>query len=172
MTQFGPKSLVFLVCSCIGYFVAHYLPEPFGAYLRILVPYHLFLLYLVFMENDQAGFSMPIGQTIVTHLACLALLVGIAMGRRYVPFFGLIGLFVPALAPFEAEWLFSGSGKPVEEKSQPVVHVVEPETADEYSEFMKYMSGSKREFKKLGISPKDEYNLWRAAKLKQVNSEQ
>jgi hypothetical protein len=172
MTQFGPKSLVFLVCSCIGYFVGHYVPEPFGAYLRILVPYHLFLLYLVFMENDQAGLSMPIGQTIVTHLACLALLVGIAMGRRYVPFFGLIGLFVPALAPFEAEWLFSGSGKPVEEKRQPVVHVVEPETADEYSEFMKYMSGSKREFKKLGISPKDEYNLWRAAKLKQVNSEQ
>ena len=163
MTQFGPKSLVFLVCSCIGYFVGHYVPEPFGAYLRILVPYHLFLPYLVFMENDQAGLSMPMGQTIVTHIACLALLVGIAMGRRYVPFFGLIGLFVPALAPFEAEWLFSGSNKPVE-KTQPVVHVVEPETADEYAEFMKYMSGSKREFKKLGQSPKDEYNLWRAAR--------
>lgn len=164
MTQFGPKSIVFLVCSCIGYFIGHYVPEPFGAYLRILVPYHLFLLYLVFMENDKAGLSMPIGQTIVTHLACLALLVGIAIGRRYVPFFGLIGLFVPALAPFEAEWLFSGSGKPVETKSQPVVHVVAPETADEYSEFMKYMSGTKREFKKLGQSPKDEYNLWRAAR--------
>lgn len=164
MTQLGPKTIVFLVCSCIGYFVGHYVPEPFGAYLRILVPYHLFLLYLVFMENDQAGLSLPMGQTIVSHLACLALLVGVAMGRRYVPFFGLVGLFIPALAPFEAEWLFGGSTKPVEEKTQAVVHVVEPETADEYAEFMKYMSGSKREFKKLGQSPKDEYNLWRAAR--------
>ena len=163
MTQFGPKSMVFLVSSCIGYFVGHYVPEPFGAYLRVLVPYHLFLLYLVFLENDQAGLSMPMGQTIVTHVACLALLVGIAIGRRYVPFFGLVGLFIPGLAPFEAEWLFSGNTKPVE-KTQPVVHVVEPETADEYAEFMKYMSGSKREFKKFGQSPKDEYNLWRAAR--------
>jgi len=167
---YGPKSLVFLLCSAIGYFVGQYVPEPFGAYLRILVPYHLFLLYLVFLENDKAGMSMPMGQTIVTHLACLALLVGIAMGRRYVPFFGLIGLFVPALAPFEAEWLFSGGAKKVEENTEPVVQVNAAETADEYAEFMKYMSGSKREFKRLGQSPKDEYNLWRAARQNQVGS--
>ena len=170
MSQFGPKTLVFLVCSCIGYFVGQYVPEPFGAYLRILVPYHLFLLYLVFMENDEAGLTMPMGQTIVTHLACLGLLIGVAMGRRYVPLFGLVGLFIPALAPFEAEWLFSGAAKPVE-KAQPVVHVVEPETGDEYADFMKYMSSSKREFKKLGQSPKDEYNRWRAARQGVANRE-
>jgi len=164
MNFYGPKSLVLVVCSAIGYVVGHYVPEPFGAYLRILLPYHLFLLYLVFIENDESGMSMPIGQTIMTHLACLALLVGIAMGRRYVPFFGLIGLFVPGLAPFEAEWLFSGGAKTAEPKIEPVVQVDAPETADEYAEFMKYMSGSKREFKKLGQSPKDEYNLWRAAR--------
>ena len=169
MTQVGPKTFVFFVCSLIGYAVGHYVPEPFGAYLRILVPYHLFLLYIVFLENDKAGMSLPMGQTILTHVACLALLVGMAMGRRYVPFFGLLGLFVPGLAPFEAEWLFSGSAK-TEKKPEPVVHVAAAETADEYAEFMQYMSGTKREFKKLGQSPKDEYNLWRAARLKQVNS--
>jgi hypothetical protein len=89
------------------------------------------------------------------------------MGRRYVPFFGLIGLFVPGLAPFEAEWLFSGGAKTEEKKVEPAVHVEIKETSDEYAEFMKYISGSKREFKKLGQSPKDEYNQWRAARASQ-----
>ena len=158
---------VFVACSVIGYLVGQYLPEPFGAYARILVPYHLFLAYLVVMENEKAELSFPWGQTIVTHTACLALLVGLAMGRRYVPFFGLLGLFIPGLAPFEAEWLFSGSAKIAEKKPDPVVHVEAADSADEYAEFMKYMSGSKREFKRLGQSPKDEYNLWRAARVRQ-----
>lgn len=162
------KTVVFLVCSGIGFAVGHYVPEPFGAYLRVLVPYHLFLVYLVAMENAETGLSLPIGQTIATHFACLALLVGLAMGRRYVPFFGLLGLFVPGLAPFEAEWLFSGGANTKEKRPEPVVHVAAPESADEYAEFMKYMSGSKREFRKMGQSPKDEYNLWRAARQEQV----
>jgi hypothetical protein len=158
---------VFVVCSAIGYLVGHYLPEPFGAYAQVLVPYHLFLAYLVVMENEKSGLSYPMGQTIVTHLACLALLIGLAMGRRYVPFFGLIGLFIPGLAPFEAEWLFSGNAKTAEKKPEPVAQVEMKESPDEYAEFMKYMSGSKREFRKLGQSPKDEYNLWRAAKSRE-----
>jgi hypothetical protein len=159
---------VYIVCSGIGYLVGQYLPEPVGAYARVLVPYHLFLLYIVVMDNEKTGLSFPMGQTIVTHTACLALLIGLAMGRRYVPFFGLIGLFVPALAPFEAEWLFSGGAKMEEKKPAPVVRVEAEESADEYAEFMKYMAGSKREFRKLGQSPKDEYNLWRAAKRQGV----
>ena len=155
---------VLVVCSVIGYLVGSYLPEPIGAYARVVVPYHLFLAYLVIMENERSELSFPLGQTIVTHMACLALLIGLAMGRRYVPFFGLLGLFVPALAPFEAEWLFSGNAKTAEKKPEPVVHVAAEESAEEYAEFMKYMAGSKREFRKLGQSPKDEYNLWRAAK--------
>jgi hypothetical protein len=158
------KLAVFLVCSGIGYLVGHYLPDPVGAYARVLSPYHLFLAYLVVMENEKAEFSMPVGQTIVTHMACLALLIGLAMGRRYVPFFGLLGLFVPGLAPFQAEWLFSGGARTSVKKPEPVVHVEAEESADEYAEFMKYMAGPKREFRKLGQSPKDEYNLWRAAK--------
>jgi hypothetical protein len=136
---------VFLVCSGIGYLMGQYLPDPVGAYVRVLVPYHLFLLYLVAMENEKAGLSMPLVQTIVTHTACLALLIGLGMGRRYVPFFGLISLFVPGLAPFEAEWLFSGGAKTEEKKAAPVVHVAAEESADEYAEFMKYMAGPKRQ---------------------------
>jgi hypothetical protein len=160
------KLAVFLVCSGIGYLVGQYLPDPMGAYARILVPYHLFLIYIIVMENEKTGLSLPLGQTIATHLACLALLIGIAMGRRYVPFFGLLGLFIPGLAPFEADWLFSGGAKPAAIKAEPVVQLEADETADEYAEFMKYMAGSKREFRKLGQSPKDEYNLWRASKTR------
>ena len=151
---------VLVLCSVIGYLVGSYIPEPVGAYARVIVPYHLYLAYLVIMENERSGLTLPVGQTVVTHIACLALLIGLAMGRRYVPFFGLFGLFVPALAPFEAEWLFSGNAKTAEKKPEPVAHV----EAEEYAEFMKYMAGSKREFRKLGQSPKDEHNLWRAAR--------
>lgn len=160
------KLAVFVVCSGIGYLVGHYLPQPFGAYAQLLIPFHLFLFYLIVMENEKTGLSMPVGQTIITHLACLALLIGIAMGRRYVPFFGLLGLLVPGLAPFEAEWLFSGNAKS-EKKPEPVPQVTTEESADEYAEFMKYMAGPRREFRKLGQNAKDEYNLWRAARLKQ-----
>lgn len=158
---------VFVVCSGIGYLVGHYLPQPFGAYAQVLIPYHVFLVYLVVMENEKSGLSMPMGQTITTHLACLALLIGMAMGRRHVPFFGLLGLLVPALAPFEAEWLFSGNAKTEAKKPEPVAQVTTEETADEYAEFMKYMSGPTREFRRRGQNAKDEYNLWRAARARE-----
>jgi hypothetical protein len=158
------KLVVLIVCSGIGYLMGLSLPGPLGAYARVLIPYHLFLLYMVKVDNETSGRSFPIGQTVITHIACVALLVGIAMGRRYVPFFGVIGLFIPGLAPFEAEWLFNGEARIESKEPAPAVQVVERESPDEYAEFMKYMSGPKREFRKLGIGPKDEYDLWRAAR--------
>src|SRR5579859_2546172 len=98
---------VFLVCSGVGYLLGHYLPDPWATYVSILVSYHLFLFYLVITAEHDAGFAMPVLQTIVAHAACLAVLIGLAIGRRYVPFLGIVRLFVPALAPFEANWLFS-----------------------------------------------------------------
>lgn len=160
------KLAVLIVCSGIGYLIGLFIPGPLGAYARVLIPYHLFLLYMVKVDNEKSGRSFSMGQTVITHIACLALLVGIAMGRRYVPFFGIIGLLIPGLAPFEAQWLFNGEAntEPKGKVTAPVVQVTDEESPDEYAEFVKYMSGSKREFRKLGISPKDEYNLWRAAR--------
>jgi len=103
------KLAVFLICSGVGYLLGHYLPDPWATYVSILVSYHLFLAWLVITAEHDAKFSMPVLQTIVTHGACLALLLGLAIGRRYVPFLGIVRMFVPALAPFECDWLFSGS---------------------------------------------------------------
>ncbi len=105
------RLIVFLICSWIGYLLGHYLPEPWASYVSILVSYHLFLAWLVITAEQEGGLSLPVLPTILTHAACLALLIGLAMGRRAVPILGLVGIFVPGLAPFESNWLFSG-GRP------------------------------------------------------------
>lgn len=106
------KTVGFLVCSGIGYLIGHYMGSgALAAYLSILVSYHLYLGFLTMMAEKEASRSMPIGQTIITHAACLALVIGIAIGRHSIPFFGLIRLMIPGIAPFEVNWLFSGGRK-------------------------------------------------------------
>jgi hypothetical protein len=101
------KLVVFLICSGIGYLLGEYLPAPWASYVSILVSYHLFLAWLVFTADHEAGLSMPVLSTVLTHAACLAVLIGLAIGRRYIPFLGLVRIFVPGLAPFECNWLFA-----------------------------------------------------------------
>lgn len=187
------KGLVCLLCSGLGYLLAKQLPEgPWSAYVPLLVSYHLFLAYLAFTENQKTGLSMPIGHTLVTHSAFLALLISLAVGRHYVPFFGLIRIFIPALAPFEATWLFSGGRpqKPKEEASPFFAPVPEPEPAlatagasgatatisanamgntsmEDYDAFLIYLRAARRPFRKPGITLQDEYKLWYADRLKQ-----
>jgi hypothetical protein len=106
------KRIAFLVCSGIGYLIGHYFGDgAFAAYSSILISYHLYLAFLVVSAEKETGLSLPVGQTIVTHAACLAVVVGLAIGRHSIPFFGIIRLFIPAIAPFEVTWLFSGSKK-------------------------------------------------------------
>jgi hypothetical protein len=104
--------IVFLVSILVGYLLARFLPEgAWSAYAPMLISYHLFLAYLVFAGEHKGGFSMPVFSTILTHSAFLAILIGLAVGRHYVPFFSVVRVIIPALAPFESKWLFSG-GKP------------------------------------------------------------
>ena len=117
------RLIVFLICSGIGYVLGHYLPEPWASYVSILVSYHLFLGWLVITAEHEGGLALPVLPTVLTHAACLALLIGLAMGRRSVPILGLVGIFVPGLAPFESDWLFSG-GRP---KKEAVKKPYEPE---------------------------------------------
>ena len=101
------KLIAFLICSGIGYLLGRYLPDSWSAYVSILVSYHLFLGWLVITAEHDTGFSMPVLSTVLTHAACLALLIGLAIGQRYVPFLALVRIFVPGLAPFECNWLFA-----------------------------------------------------------------
>jgi hypothetical protein len=93
----------------LGLALSHLLPDTaLATYAYILISYHLVLAFKVFTADKEAGMSLPWGQTILTHMACVGLLIGLAMGRHTIPFFGLIRLAMPGLAPFEASWLFSG----------------------------------------------------------------
>jgi hypothetical protein len=177
------KLAVFLICSGIGYLLGHYLPAPWAAYVSILVSYHLFLGWLLITADHEAGFSFPILSTVVTHLACLALLIGLAMGQRYVPFFGLVRIFVPGLAPFECNWLFSGGRKKKDASEAPVgtqtaaagtapsvaaaPATPEPEyTFDDHDEWQRYLCQPNRPFRKAGLPIGDEFKLWHAARAR------
>jgi hypothetical protein len=170
----------------------HLLPDTaLATYTYILVSYHLVLAFKVFTADKKAGLSLPIGQTILTHFACVGVLVGLAVGRHQIPFFGVIRYFIPGLAPFEAEWLFSGEKKKIERISatddeaiqattmhaeagdfaavaaaQAAPSLYMTSTGDEYNEFLEIMRQGKRPFRKPGVSIKDEFELWLAARAK------
>src|SRR5450631_3277672 len=174
---------VFLICSGIGYLLGRFLPGPWAAYVSILVSYHLFLAWLLITAEHEAGFSFPIVSTVVTHLACLAVLIGLAMGQRYVPILGLVRIFVPGLAPFECNWLFSGGRKKKDAAEAPVATQTAaagtaasvatapapPEleyTFEDHDEWQRYLSRPNRPFRKAGLPIGDEFKLWHAARAR------
>jgi len=181
------KSIVFLACAGLGYLIGHFFGDgPWVTYISMMVTYHLYLGFLLMTADHEAGLSMPVGQTILTHAACLAVIVGLGMGRHAIPFFSIIRLFVPGIAPFEVNWLFGGEQKKKVAleaaigattvtaakavKSAPVAAgpVAYTSTAVDYEAFLKLMhEGGKRPFRKPGISVKQEFELWAAAQAKE-----
>lgn len=180
------KSIVFLICAGIGYLIGHFFGDgPWVTYISMLVTYHLFLGFLLITAEHEAGFSMPIGQTILSHAACLAVIVGLGMGRHAIPFFYVIRLFVPGLAPFEVKWLFGGE---IKKKAglEAAVAVTAPAavpvavapakfttSAEDYEAFLKLLhEGGKRPFRKPGVSVKQEFEMWAEAQAKARAHEQ
>jgi hypothetical protein len=160
------KIAVYVFCTALGYWLAQALPDgPLAAYAPMLIAYHLFLAFLVFTSQKKSGLSFPILHAVVTHLAFLALLVGCAYAREHIPFFSLVRMFIPSLAPFEAKWLFEGrDSKPAADAA--AKPAVSSATAEEYEEFRSYLSHGKRQFRAAGLSVADEFALWRAARVK------
>jgi hypothetical protein len=155
-----------LIFTLVGYVIANYMLEgPVAVYVSMLLSYHLFLGFLV-AANRQRGMSLPIGPTIRTHLACLAIMLGVAMVREHILLFGLLRYLVPALAPFEAEWLFSGGRKkPGEVEDAPRIPMPDC-TASDYDEFLRYLSQRRRTFQKPGRTVREEHVLWMADKVR------
>jgi hypothetical protein len=159
--------MVGVICALVGIIIGHYLLAGTSAvYASMLISFHLYLGYLVVMENREKGLSLPLGSTVLTHAACMAILIGMVELRHHIAFFWVIQYFVPALAPFEAGWLFSGGRrKPGFEELAPQVPMPEG-TADDYDEFLKYLSQEKRAFRKPGRSVREEHVLWMADRVK------
>ena len=158
--------IVFLLCGALGYVVASLFPEgPWSPYISILVSYHLFLAWLVINASHQAGFALPIGPTIVTHLACLMVVIALPYIRHSVPMFWLIQYCIPALAPFERMWLFSAERKKEETPiAAPVsvlaADVIAEATVEDNEEWLQYLAQPNRPRRKPGTSVGQEYEQW------------
>jgi hypothetical protein len=161
------KAMVGVICALVGIIVGHYLLAGAEAvYASMMLSFHLYLGYLVVVENREKGMSLPWGPTALTHAACVFILVGLGTLRRDIPFFWAVQYIVPALAPFEAEWLFSGGRKkPGFQEEAP--HVPMPDcTARDYDDFLVYLMQEKRAFRKPGRTVREEHVLWMADRVK------
>jgi hypothetical protein len=176
----------FIVSSLIGFVLSRFLFEgPSATYAYILISYHLFLIWLVVTADHEAGFSLPILSTIVTHLACLVVVVGLTIGRHTIPFFGLIRYIIPAMAPFERYWLFKGSAKDEEKnhkkepvKRTPAAVAIQPVSVDtalseatleDHDAWLRHLSQPDRPHKRAGLSVKEEYEQWLVARISARN---
>lgn len=167
MKQFLRVS-AYLLSAGLGYLAGHWLLTGVWAILiSILVAYHLFLGFLVLTADHETGLSLPIGSTIFTHLVCVVLIVCLGIGGRFIPFFRLISLCIPGLAPFECTWLFS-AGKPgsVVRVAAPVKTVFSDATREDYEEWMSFVAKQKPPFPKPGSSLPIEYTKWLNARNK------
>ena len=156
------------------------LSTSLATYAYIIGGYHVVLLFAILFKNKEKGFSLPIGSTIITHLACLVLVVGLAVGRHYIPFFRIIMYFIPGLAPFEANWLFSGGKKQAKnilgvESAEPapnaqtasLINAASNASAADYEEFLKLIHENIRPYRRPGSSLKEEFGRWLEARAKQ-----
>lgn len=172
------RIVVYLICSACGFLAGYFLPDgAWQVFVSILVSYHLFLIWLVITAEHKTGMSLPIGPTILTHMACLAIVVSLGMGRNVIPYFGLIRYFIPAIAPFECTWLFSANpAKLTEEKEKEIPNSAEEKaavsraiaaaTGDDYEAWSHYLAHRDPRLRKPGISVKEEYEQWMLARVK------
>jgi hypothetical protein len=148
--------------------------SAFATYVYIIGGYHVVLMFAIVFKNKQRGFSMSLGSTLITHLAFLTIVVGLAVAREYIPFFSLIRFFIPGIAPFEANWLFGGGKKqagsmlgtePIE--GTPAAEAASTANAEDYEEFLKLLYLNQRPHRRPGSSLKEEFERWRAARAKE-----
>lgn len=155
------KIFAYIVSALIGFAIGHYLLSgAAAAFASILISYHLYLGFLILSAQHEKGFSLPVGQTILTHMAFLVVVIGLPYLREQIPFFYVLKWLVPALAPFETQWLFSGQGKTARKVvEQKPVNVAEATAAD-HQAFLTYLRGGHRAFRKPGASVDDEFKAW------------
>jgi hypothetical protein len=157
----GKDIVAFMFASLLGFLAGTLVPAGWWAvYASILVSYHVFLAWLVLTADHEVGVSLRPASTIVTHLACLAVVLPLGMGQHFIPFFGLFRYTIAALAIFERGWLFSGNSSrpknPDLSSNTPIVN----STSEDYQEWLSYLAEQKPASRKLGTSLKAEYEQW------------
>lgn len=197
----GPDIVAFIVCAAIGFFAGSFAPQDSGAslYITVLVAYHLFLVWLIFLSgtsfsNDgdaqkAAGISLPVWQTLLTHVACLAVILGTvataahklaapatAHGDTPAPdpqsyiIYQVARAIAGAMAGFaifERRWLFSAehpTHAAPREPEAPPSPVLQAATADDMREWQQYLAQQKPGSRRPGSSLKAEYEQWLLAR--------
>jgi len=160
----GKDIAAFVVAGLLGYLSASLVPAGTWAVLTsILVSYHLFLAWLVITAEDKAGVSLPILPTIATHLACLVLIIPLALAHRFIPFFGIFRYGIVGLAIFERGWLFTEDS--VQYRSEePSAAPIVTDSAEDYQEWLNYLAKQSPASRKPGSSLKEEYGHWLLAR--------
>jgi hypothetical protein len=163
----GPDIAAFFASSLLGYLAGTIVPAgSWSIYVSILVAYHLFLGWLVFSTEQKTGVTLPIASTIVTHLACLVVVVPLSRVSGHIPFFGIFRYAIASLAIFERGWLFGGKiGEPEPKREEtPISPVVITATGDDFQEWQRYLAQQKPGTRKPGTSLKSEYEQWLLAR--------
>jgi hypothetical protein len=160
------KAIFGIISIAIGYALGHYFLEgALAVYASILISYHLYLVILIATASHEKGLSLSISMTALTHFAIVTLLLLFSYERTHILFFGLIRWFIPALAPFETKWLFSGKGQFRWHVSNDSHNMAEA-TLEEHEAFREYLGQGQRAFRKPGRTMDDEFNFWLADRNK------
>jgi hypothetical protein len=162
----GRDIVGFVLANLLGLLVGTLVPQgSWAIYTSILVSYHLFLIWLIVLD-DQTGVSLPIVSTIVTHVACLVVVLPLGMGRHYIPFFGIFRYSIAALAIFERKWLFSEESSQRRQQIAPAAAPVIVDTAEDYRDWLQHLAQQKPGTRNPRSSLKAEYEQWLLARAK------
>jgi hypothetical protein len=160
----GVDIVAFVLMDILGYLAGTMVPPGrWAIYTSILVSYHLFLGWLVFFGERKAAISFSTPVTIITHLACLTLIIPIGLVRHFFSFFGLLRFCIAAFAIFERNWLFSGNVVEHEPERVPEAPVA-ASTPEDFAEWSRYIAHRKPGSRAYGGSIKAEYEQWLRAR--------
>jgi len=153
----GIDVFAFFIAGLLGYGAGTLLPQGnLSVYIPILISYHLFLAWLLLTADHETGVSLPILSTIVTHLACMAVVMTFGLGRHYIPFFGIIRFGIAGLALFECGWLFVKTEKKEAPQTAPAI----TSSAEDYQEWTRCIAQRKSSSVVNGASLEAEYEQW------------
>lgn len=164
----GSDIAVFTVAGLLGFLLGRILPPgPIALYTSILLPYHIFLGWLV-LKSEESGLSMSIFSTIVFHLAFMAVVIVLAFVRHLIPFFGIVRYLLALLAIFECRWLFrADTVRPVKvEEPEVVTPAVKIQfTSEDEEAWLHYLAQKKPGSRRTNASLRSEYEQWMLARM-------
>ncbi len=163
----GKDIVGFFLANLLGFLVGTLMPQgSWAIYTSILVSYHLYLAWLIVLDDHKAGVSLPIVSTIITHAACLVVILPLGMGRHYIPFFSIFRYTIAALAIFERKWLFREESSQRRQQAAPTTTPVIVDTAEDYRDWLQHLAQQKPGWRKPESSLKAEYEQWLLARAK------